>query len=224
MYKPDTTKQLINDSTKLLLSLEPSLNVDDGFELLFVIEDLLRIVPNVNIHDNISGEQYQQFIKYICEKENLKVTEKLPYTRFNIRSGVYSSIVGMMAEYISLKTTNELFNNGKLTQDRIDQMNGIDIIYEQNGNEITADVKLSNTSWTNEELIYAHMDWFDRKKQSVRFHLVDIANNTHFIVGRSYLHLLCEQNGNRIPARLVDKYYHCKRTDIRHITSAFLGN
>jgi hypothetical protein len=191
-----------------------TVNSDDGFDLLENILLLKKVVPDTNINEKICGIKYKPFIAAICNQYNLVESNNMPYTHFNLRHGVRSSIVGMVSEYISLQVTHDLFGNGVLVQDAQSQMSGVDILYHQNGNEITADVKTAQSMDT----LYCHSDWFNKTKTSTRLHIVNLKANKHYIIGRSYFESMFLRHGNHIPINDLKKYGYCKITDIQHLT------
>lgn len=224
MYKPTSYEQLLTDAFKLLSFLEHEIDVSNGYDVLFVFLDIYENHGIDNIYEPIHGEKYTQFIaeqnKKFCRFDTLG---DLPYTRYNIRHGAYSSIVGMMNEFISLKIIKELFNSGEIIQDFDMQKHGHDILYYDNGNKITADVKTSKADWDQEKTVYAHRDWFEPSKHSTRFHVVDIANNKHFIIRRHYFYENFKRYGNYVPIDKLKRSYTFHENDISHITKCFLG-
>lgn len=215
-YKPKNTQTLIKHASKLLLNL--NIDVTDGVDLIENVIVANNLISNINIYEKIEGEKYQKFIDYVCKKYNKRNNGTMPFTNFNLRYGVYRSIVGMMAEYISLQVTTDLFGSGEILQDFHSQKNGSDIRYYHNDNEITADIKLSNSPMLT---VYSNADWFKNEKISTRFHLVDISHDRHYITGRSYLESMNERYGNIIPIIPLKKYGFCKETNIRHLTRYF---
>jgi|694.fasta_scaffold00062_93 hypothetical protein len=224
MYIPTNSKQLLTDCTKLLLYLETqNINIDHGINEILLFDNLLTQYPNIGIKEPIVGPKFKDFIYSMYEQYDQIINYKdvLPFMPYNIRSGIYSSILGLMAEYISLWVVNDLYKNGEILQDFNSQLAGHDIRYLHNDNNITADVKLSTTDWTNEKSIHVHKDWFHEKKKSTRFHIVDIHNHSHFIIGRSFLHYNHEKYGDYIPIKQMKSYSIYSRQDISHLIELF---
>lgn len=228
MYKPDTADQLIQDSTKLLQFLKrQNINVDDGVQVINIIKNLNEYYPNFNIHDEIKGVKYQDFIFAVYESSGLldKFNENepvLPYTSYNIRHGAYNSIIGMMSEYISLKVVLDNFKSGFLNQSKSSQIRGEDISYIYNGKSISADVKTSRSEYTTEEMVTTDKSWFNTNKCSVRLHLVDVFHGYHYITSRSTLHLMHDRYGTDVPVKELQKYKHFYKHDIGYITKNFI--
>lgn len=223
MYKPVSCKQLLIDAFKLLKSLEKDIDVSLGYEVLYVFLELHEKHIELDIFEPIHGSKFSQFISEQNKKFCQQDSADLPYTRYNIRHGAYASIVGMMNEFISLKIIRDLFNSGEIIQDYDMQKNGHDIQYYENGYKITADVKTSKTDWSHERTVYAHRDWFHESKHSTRFHVVDIANNKHFIIRRHYFYENFKRYGNYIPIDKLKRSYTFHEHDIAHITKCFSG-
>lgn len=228
MYKPTTVDQLITDSTNLLDYLQTQkLNVDDGYQVINLIKNLNEYYPNYNIHDDIRGIKYKDFILEVHKA--MSVLEKyndnditLPYMPYNIRHGAYCSIIGMMSEYISLKVVLDNFDSGFINQSKDSQMKGEDITYFCNGNRVSADVKTSRADYIDEELVTTDSSWFGTNKKSVRFHLVDVFKGYHYITSRSTLHLMHDRYGNEVPVKELQKYKHFYKHDITYITKSFI--
>lgn len=228
MYKPNTVDQLITDSTNLLNFLKTqNINVDDGFQVVDIIQYLSDHYPNFNIHDDIKGEKYKDFI--INVYEHMGIPEKfngldisLPYMTYNIRHGAYCSIIGMMSEYISLKVVLDNFEMGVINQSKDSQIRGEDITYYCNGNRVSADVKTSRVEYTDVESVTADSSWFNPNKKSVRIHLVDVFRGYHYITSRSTLHLMYERYGTEVPVQILQKYKHFYKHDITYITQSFI--
>lgn len=188
---------------KLCKLLENDIDISDALDLIEYSNLLFKLVPDTNIHEPIIGPKYKPFL-------DLFNSSTLPFTNFNLRSGIYCSFAGIIAEYISLKVILDQFKNGILLNDKQNQLNGNDIQYYHNDNLITADIKSINND------LYAHKDWF--KKSSTRFHLVNLKTNKHYIIGRSYLEKLHQLKGNNIDLTFAKKYGTITTTDINYIT------
>ena len=226
MYKPNNAKQLLSDCTKLLISLEDKLDVSHGYNEVLLLDDLVSRYPDINIRDNIVGDYYKDFIYDMYAQFDSVCNYKpvLPYMPYNIRSGVYSSIMGIIGEYISLAICTDNYQHAKLLQSSQDQVQGNDIEYYDNDHSITADVKISTTDWTSGAVIKCHPDWFHEKKRSTRFHIVDIYNHSHFIINRSFLHSQFEKNGRNIPLTSLMNYSGLfRKHDITHLTQPFIS-
>jgi hypothetical protein len=229
MYKPSNAQDLIKDAVKLLVFLkQQNIKVKDGLEVIELIDTLVSYYPDINIHSEIIGEEFKDYIQYVYKSfstEEFNDTKLvLPYLKYNIRHGVYASLIGMMGEYISLKVVRDNFNSGMILQDKSSQRTGKDIWYKQSPTtSFTADIKISNTDWTNGPCVVAHKDWFSESKNSTRFHLVDIGNNTHIITSRSILELEYE-NHHKEPILIsnLKKRKPFLEHDIRYITQSFL--
>jgi hypothetical protein len=224
MYSPTSSTQLLADATKLLLHLEQYVDVNEGYDVLLAFYYLCS-THNVDIHEPIIGEKYSKFIYKIYEafddvKNFNPLDIKLPYTRYNIRNGMYTSIIGMMSEFISLASTKELYESANITQDKNLQTYGSDIIYYDCNNFITADVKTSKTDWTHEKTMYAHRDWFKPGKSSSRLHIVDICNAQHHIISRPWLYQKFKEYGNYIPIEKIQNE-SLKSQNISHIINSF---
>lgn len=224
MYKPTNAKQLLTDCTKLLISLEDKLDVTHGFDEILLLDELIKMYPNISVKEHIIGPKYKDFIVEMYKRYNptSEYKDELPYMPYNIRSGVYSSIIGLMGEYISYATCLENYQEVKLLQDNTNQLQGNDIEYYHNDHYITADVKVSATDWSQEATIKCHPEWFAPHKKSTRFHIVDICNGMHFVIGRSFLHYQFERHGRIIPTSAMSKYGVYTQSNISHIVQSFL--
>lgn len=224
MYKPSDPKQLLTDCTKLLMSLEDKVDVTHGYDEILLLDEFIKMYPDVDVRESIIGEKFKDFILEMYRRfsDTTKYNHELPYMPFNIRGGVYSSIMGLMGEYISFAACLERYQNVKLLQDRKNQVEGNDIEYYNNDYHITADIKVSTTDWTTEPIIKCHPDWFKATKISTRFHIVDIYNKAHFVINRSFLHAQVERHGRIVPVAPILKYSVCKQQDISRIVQSFL--
>jgi hypothetical protein len=229
MYKPSNAQDLLTDAVKLLVFLkQQNIKVKDGLEVVELIDTLLSYYPDLDIHSAIVGENFKDFIQYIYKSFSTDEFNEsklvLPYLRHNIRHGVYASLMGMMGEFISLKVVRDNFESGMILQDKSSQRTGKDIWYKQSPTmSFTADIKISNTDWTNGRCVVAHKDWFCEIKNSTRFHLVDIGNSTHIITSRSILEL--EYDNARKEPILISNLKKRKpflEHDIQYITQSFL--
>jgi hypothetical protein len=224
MYKPSDAKQLLTDCSKLLISLEDKIDVTHGYDEILLLDEFVKMYPMVDVRERIVGEQFRDFILEMYRRfsDLTKYSHELPYMPFNIRSGVYSSIMGLMGEYISFAACLEQYQDVKFLQDSKNQVEGNDIEYYNNNHYITADIKVSTTDWTTEPIIKTHGDWFKPGKSSTRFHIVDIYNRAHFVINRSFLHAQFERHGKIVPVAPILKYSVCKQYDISHIVKSFL--
>lgn len=197
-----TPPQIISNCSTLLFELETlGLDISNGLDALFVMQDLIEMYPDIDIHDPISGPKFQKFIKSMGGIGNT-----LPYTPFNIRGGIYCCSLGLAGEYIALYFTSKKYQNVKLLQDKDSQMNGHDISYYHNGNRITADVKVQNVDWSSGAVLKVHADWFKPVKTSVRFQIVDFGNATWFEISRGELEKLFKSNGTYIPVKSLSNH------------------
>ena len=200
MYQPKTPQKLLHDGIQFLLSIEHKVDITDGLDTLLLLDELYKMHPDININEPIKGYKFRNFIAEMHKRfgnEN-KYTDILPFMPYNIRYGLYASVTGLIAEYMSYVVTQDKFQNVRLLQDYNNQSTGNDIEYKHNNNYITADIKLSSTNWSRCPIIKCHGDWFADKKESTRFHIVDIYNDMHLIVGRTHLNSQYKKYGNII--------------------------
>jgi hypothetical protein len=200
MYQPKTPQKLINDGLQFLLSIENKVDVSSGLDTILLLDELYKMYPDININESIKGHKFRNFIVEMHKRfgNNSIYQDELPFMPYNIRHGLYKSITGLIAEYMSYVVTQDKFRDVRLLQDYYNQSSGNDIEYKHNNNYITADIKLSSTNWLRSPIIKCHGDWFADNKTSTRFHIVDIYNGVHLIVGRTHLISQYKKYGNII--------------------------
>lgn len=223
MYNPQTAKKLLYDGIHFLSSIENKVDVTAGYDTLLLLEDLYQMHPNIDIKEPIIGAKFKNFIIEMYRRYDIveNYNGSLPFMPYNIRNGLYASTMGLIAEYMSFYITSQKFQSVHLLQDFENQKIGNDIAYRHNNKEITADIKLSTTNWLNNgPVIKCHQDWFHIKKNSTRFHIVDVYNGIHLITGRTFLRGQYEKSGNIVKLNKFNNNL-CNIFDIKPYTQIF---
>jgi len=133
------------------------------------------ICPNQIIDDVFN------FIDF-CDELNKKGMFKSPnklkdmeFSKYNVRHGYVNSIVGRLAEIISMTYTNTKYGNIRdVFDNKIDNVvRGIDYFYTDGNNEVSVQIK---TGRFKGSILHLEQDWL--KSQADVLHIVDIDDRT----------------------------------------------
>jgi hypothetical protein len=201
----------INRGQQFLNHIKHQTDTSHGETTLELLSVLQQHYPNIDPLSNID-KQYPTFLKYIHDRFDITpYRANLPFIPYNIRGGIYRSIVGMVAEYCSYLVCTELFSRVNTLQDYNNQVSGNDLEYISNDRHITADVKATRVQ---NNIIHTHDSWFTNDKQSTRIHIVDLSNKKHYIVGRSALKQLHQDYLGQIGIKTLKAFATVTITDI----------